>query len=266
MRKIVDKNFIELGIIEEYLKKDNHFIILTDFFMVETLKGEGFTNLFKTFKIVSKYPNRVLILNSMKKIINIRSLNLSGMQRKLIDHQQSSAFPGFCKILYSNINDAEKIDILGLKEKKTLSNEFINSNIKKIEKIREATYELIKQFSRKELVDFFELDLVSHDFFKKIARHTLILTFKIMERNDVRIDNYSIIKNTYYFRFSLAMTILIMQWIFNSKQVGTKDTKLSNDIMDMSYVALATYFDGVLTNDSNLKYIYKIVNMIISLV
>ena len=34
-------------------------------------------------------------------------------------------------------------------------------------------------------------------------------------------------------------------------------TKLANDVVDMNYVAYATYFDGVLSRDKKLLRIYR---------
>jgi hypothetical protein len=47
-----------------------------------------------------------------------------------------------------------------------------------------------------------------------------------------------------------------MKWLSEGGYDGLPIQKLQNDIIDTAYVAYATYFDGLLSNDNKMNEIY----------
>jgi len=62
--------------------------------------------------------------------------------------------------------------------------------------------------------------------------------------------------NTFIFRMSLCGNLLAQEWISVGGAKGVKPQKIRNDIVDISFAAYATYFDGLLTGDKKLLKIY----------
>jgi hypothetical protein len=62
---------------------------------------------------------------------------------------------------------------------------------------------------------------------------------------------------TYLFRYALAAFLLVSHWIGQGGASGAKPHKLRNDHVDATYVAYATLFDGLLTEDRKMRELYE---------
>ena len=50
---------------------------------------------------------------------------------------------------------------------------------------------------------------------------------------------------------------MVLRWISEGRVENVKPAKLRNDIVDMGYVAYATFFDGILTREKKVQEIYE---------
>jgi hypothetical protein len=67
----------------------------------------------------------------------------------------------------------------------------------------------------------------------------------------------ALLPSTFIFRYSLACYLLTIRWIGDGGVENAKPKVLANDVVDMNYVAFATYFDGVLSLDSKVLGVYE---------
>ena len=60
------------------------------------------------------------------------------------------------------------------------------------------------------------------------------------------------------FRYNLAMYCMNLFWTATGNVTTAPAKKVRNDATDMTYVAYATFFDGVITDDSKLAAAYDL--------
>jgi hypothetical protein len=75
--------------------------------------------------------------------------------------------------------------------------------------------------------------------------------------NFKRFKVFNDLYNTYIFRYSTAVFVFVIKWITNGGIGGVKPDRLRNDIVDLTYITYATYFDGLLTKDAKAAGIYR---------
>lgn len=95
MKKVVDINYLQKPELEDYLAKSrDNYVVLTDFASMEIFKCNALKNLACKMKIVSQYPNQVIVLKGLREII---SLTLVGnmLPQSLIDYKQTVGFSKF---------------------------------------------------------------------------------------------------------------------------------------------------------------------------
>ena len=63
--------------------------------------------------------------------------------------------------------------------------------------------------------------------------------------------------NTFIFRFALCAYLMALRWIAAGGAANARPAKIRNDLVDVSFAAYGTYFDGLLTADRKLNDIYK---------
>ena len=73
-----------------------------------------------------------------------------------------------------------------------------------------------------------------------------------------KIPNGEEAPNTYIFRMALCMHVWGHRWISVGGAGKTKVEKIRNDLIDVSFAAYATFFDGILSSDKKVKYIYGV--------
>ncbi len=69
---------------------------------------------------------------------------------------------------------------------------------------------------------------------------------------------YEEARNRIIFRQVLSYCALFTVWSAQGGIHSAREKTLKNDIIDSSHAAYASFFDGVLTNDSKLREVYKI--------
>jgi hypothetical protein len=61
---------------------------------------------------------------------------------------------------------------------------------------------------------------------------------------------------TFVFRYALAGYMVALRWIADGGAKNVKPEKIRNDIVDATYAAYATYFQGLLSNDAKANDLY----------
>jgi hypothetical protein len=68
-------------------------------------------------------------------------------------------------------------------------------------------------------------------------------------------------RNNYLFRLATSLHFLMLRWIAAGGITNLEADKLRNDVIDMSYVAYATFFEGLLTRDKKMRATYREVRL-----
>jgi hypothetical protein len=63
--------------------------------------------------------------------------------------------------------------------------------------------------------------------------------------------------HSFVFRFALAGQLLAFNWVASGGIESARRSRVANDVVDMNYVAYATFFDGILSSDKKVNEIYR---------
>jgi hypothetical protein len=117
----------------------------------------------------------------------------------------------------------------------------------------------MKGFSHTQLKNLRGRDSISEDIIQRIGTNICLISGLIISchPDGQKTPNFNELRSTFLFRFSLAINCLVIWWIVNGGIGSVGYEKLRNDVVDMTYIAYATYFDGILTCDQKLLKIYQ---------
>lgn len=257
MKKVVDVNYLQNPKLEEYLaeSKDN-YVVLTEYAGREIYKHNALNNLPDKLEIVSRYPYQVVILKGVREITNI-TLSSNKLPEILIDNEQTSRFSQFCNAIKS----LREGDISLLPE--VLSNEFYaDQDLKELTKNYQHIISAVKDFAKScdtmQLKAFKAGKGLHSDIMENMSKRIFSSTlnafkyyFGVKERPD-----FDTVKNSYVFRNLVSAFLWSLRWIKDGGIDSLPEEKIRNDIVDMSYITYATYFDGLLSLDKKLNAIY----------
>jgi hypothetical protein len=258
MKKVVDINYLQDPKLEEYLAKSkDNYVVFTDFAGMEIYKHNALNNLLCKLEIVSRYPYQVIVLKGTREIVSI-TLGSNELPQILINNEQTAGFPDFC----NHIKSAYKDDKLLLGE--VLSNESFSSQYlnKELTKNYPNIISMVKEFAKS--CDRLHLKALRNgkelhpDILENMNKRIILLTLYVFKKYfNVKVrPEFDSVKNSYIFRNIVSIFLWSLRWIKDGGIDQISEEKIRNDIVDMSYVTYATYFDGLLSLDKKLNAIY----------
>jgi hypothetical protein len=258
-KRVLDANFFQDSGLEDYLSADRqNFVVFTDFACMEAYKGDALVSIQKSLEIVSRYPAQVIVLKPTREVIKNQHATGVTCGAALEDPSQTKGFQQFCEHVRlagaGNHQLAAQVVALG----------------------REATrhFELMRDASPEMVAGIEEVSaLLRPDHLRSLKRRMplppeaaqemirmiLLLAASFMKMHpDVSAipRSGSELRSSYVFRYSVAAYLLAMRWISDGGAKTVKSKKLRNDVVDMTYVAYATFFDGLLSRDKKAAEIY----------
>ena len=257
MRKVVDSNYLRSDRLHQYLSKTaKNCVVLTDYAAMEAYKGDTLASIYRSMDILSQFPKQVIVLKGTQTVCGLRGRR-AGLQRRLVDGGQTQGFRKYCrKLLAAERGDLrlqkalldhgheatahmERIlsDVADLPDAlRGAAGSFTDTEVKILRKGSELTDEIIDKF----IQNILELAVV---IFREHPRVT-------------KLPDATELPNTFIFRYALCAELLVFNWIAVGSPPRLKPEKMRNDIVDMSFAAYATFFDGLLTEDKKLQNIY----------
>jgi hypothetical protein len=249
VRKIIDLNCLRRTVLNDYLANGDEGVLFELHFM-EMSKGNTVDNLRSSLVNVAKYPGQFFICKSLPEMIQITGGGPSPDPGELIDIRATKNISSFCRHIYSSKVDEDRDIILqGLAAE---AQTFFVSNRMGAHQVAEY----IKQTLTKRLS--------SAD--KKVLRNGLVVSDAIMDWLPTEAQaftqrllvekgyNIKWITSCLAYRYIVAGYLLCLYWIGSGGLESLPIDRLVNDITDMMYVAVATYFDGILTAEKKVKW------------
>jgi hypothetical protein len=97
MRKVVDSNFLQCDALRRFLaKSQRNFAVLADYAAIEAYKADTLDILYRDMAILSDFPTQVIVLKGTQIICGLRG-RTAGLQRRMIDQDQTRGFGQFCR-------------------------------------------------------------------------------------------------------------------------------------------------------------------------
>ena len=186
-----------------------------------------------------------------------------GLQKRLVDETITNDFNEFCDEVYSiTILDSRKWQSHALRKLSKEANTFFSSRDKDTKEVLQGILAEQNTFSKSELEILRKQKKI--EYILNIKKERVLLLTALLFGNRRKIpQKFDQVKYSYAFRFYLACYVLELWWISNGGIDIKACDKLENDIIDMSYVAYGTFYDGVLSRDKKLKEIYIICQKVI---
>lgn len=265
MKLVIDSNQLQTDRLHEFLAQSPHnVVVLPDFAAMEAYKGDSLKTIFKSMAVLSKFPNQVIILKGSTKVLQLSGRTM-GLQRRLIDERQTRNFPEFIRALRQaeagNSNLQAQIMSLG---------DFANKHLEKMRgeaiSIRGAIEVLGSRYTKEERATLRAREEYTPELIDKLVRTVLEMAGVIFRESPhvKRLPTYAELPNTFIFRVTLSCYLLGLRRFANGGFGELSSKKLRNDFVDMMFVAYGTYFDGLMSSDKNVNYMFSEVSLLLS--
>ena len=94
MRMVIDSNVLQEDMLREFLSKSRkNKVVITDYLMIEALKGDTLAKIFGLMRILGEFPKQVVVLKGLNSIASQKGRRC-GMTRRMIDWKQTKGFRG----------------------------------------------------------------------------------------------------------------------------------------------------------------------------
>lgn len=253
---VVDSNYLQSGKLIDYLSKPENQVILPDQVSYEAFGSD----IYKSLRILSRYPNQVLILKRTNTVTK-QSFRGSGLQKRMIDYTDTKRFKRISKqILNPSLRTKEFLTSINIQQTEVREDlERIKNEASKMgQQISDYFSPMTKQEAKHLRASLPYNSEVQSLLFTRIEKMTLQVLSG--HSNITRQKNCKEFYNSYLFRSCVCFYFLAQEWHLNGGLTDVKPKTMMNDMLDMQIAAYATYFDGFLSNDLKAKRIYKISN------
>lgn len=258
MRMVVDSNVLTEDVLREHLSRSRkNKAIVTDYLMIEALKDDPLGKIFRLMKILCEFPKQVVVLKSMRSLSALKGRRC-GMTRRMIERGQTKGFGSWCV----GLRKAEAGD-------KNLRNQLVENGKEATEEIdkliaNQTTYaEVIareaENYTAQELTILRTDQPYTSEMIDKMAERIVTLTTKLFDAHPdkAKPPTAAELPYTYLFRLALCAYLQTLRRIRDGGPGAAKAEDIANDIIDAVFAAIATYFQGLLSNDAKANELYR---------
>lgn len=255
--KVADFNVLHSGELTDFFRAaPENRVAVTDNMATECLKREGHANFRQSFRLISGFSDRVVVLRPFRDVRRLPPQE-RGFRESLIDSKTTSEFPELCRRFLAG--DPNTVRFIEDQQAKNLP--FVARLHQMVDtQLREGFDQLsgnagpkwITRLRREEPVDSGQRDLVRW--------FTTLATMEAYRSTFPGLPFPAPADQMYWFtfRYNLALTSLWLDWQRHGWQKATPADKLLNDNLDIFYIAYGSCFDGVLSGDMKLQRIAAI--------
>ena len=202
------------------------------------------------------FPKQVIVLKSTGVICELKGRRC-GFTRRMIDKDQTKGFSDWCEDLArakANDKELQRQLLEAGKEADAHLNRMLDDQITYAENLEEAS----KHYTNAELKALRTHELISQETFGKIFRNicNMAALLFLANPNMAELPPARELPNTFIFRYALAGYLVAIRWMEVGGAKNVRPDKIRNDIVDATYTAYATYFQGFLSDDAKAKEIY----------
>lgn len=256
MRKVIDSNQLASEALDGFLAASPaNKAVLTDYAAMEAYQSAG-EGVFRSFRVLGKYAKQVLILKNTQTVCGLSGRG-RGLEKRLIDSRQSREFP----IYITNQRKAEQGDerySQALAEHRRVAIAHLDRMRAEARTTAAAIRDIYNLYSKDERTALRKGEGYPPGAIQKVVRQIFEVTVQCLSKHPRvdRLPEYKYLANTFIFRYSLCNYLLVLDWISRGGFESAKPERLANDAVDMTFVAYATYFDGLLTADEKMARLH----------
>ena len=258
MRVVVDSNMLKAEELRAFLLKSRkNKAVITDYLMIEALKGDPLSKIFDLMKFLSEFPKQVVVLKNMRSVGALKGRRC-GMTRRMIEKHQTKGFDDWC----AGLAKAAAGDERHRRELAERGRE-ADAEMDKIISAQGTYCEIIadeaKNYTKAEL-DILRTDQpYTPEMEAKLAERIVNLTVRFFEAHPDGVPPPSVLElpYTYLFRLAVCAYFQALVRIREGGAQNAKAEKIANDIVDATFAAQATYFQGLLSNDAKATALHR---------
>lgn len=258
MRKIIDSNMLGHPELRAYLAKSpKNFAVLTDYAAMEAYKGKTLASIFPSMEILAEFSRQVIILKTTGVVCGLRGRN-AGLQRRMIDEPQTRDFAGYCKAL--QVGKAGNPAVLRqLLEHGREADAHMQRMLSDAANMPEAVKGMTATFTPSELRIIRTGSQLSSPLIRKVLESILSLAQALFLQHPrpAMIGRREELLNTFLFRSALCAFLWVLDWISVGRTGNANIGNIRNDLVDVNFATYATYFDGLMSNDSKPVAVYR---------
>jgi len=257
VRKVIDSNYLRDPALADYLgRSPRHIAVLTEFVLLEAHKKDPLITVPKSIAILAQFPDQVEVIRPSRRLARFPGRS-AGLQRRLIDQEQSRAFAELCRQMRRTRDDPATQE--AIRRTAEIASTHIDGLVAAAPTIIALFQGHVARFTPAELVALRTRQSRSPDMQRKL------LDIVVETTKDVAATTSAIppacrpaeIANLPVFRYCLCMMLLFIRWIEVGRQTKTANNRIANDVIDANIAAYATYFDGVLSTDGKLRALHR---------
>jgi hypothetical protein len=265
MDAVIDSNIFQSPLLANFLKQSHrNRAVLTDYSAIEAYKNaNALHSMANQMQILSAFPQQTIILKGTRKLAGL-SGRISGLKRRMIDHAQTAEFARF----HNNLTRAKNGDQPLLAQIEALSQrakEQIDIVTRDAEETQRALVEMSRIYTPNELKALRKGEPFSEHMTAKFTENTYKLAVLLHKRhpNSMGAPPLNEMVNTFLFRLSVCLNLQVLR-AAKTGRVSRHPEKVRNDMIDLHFAAVATFFDNFLTDDKAARSIYVEALVVIS--
>jgi hypothetical protein len=93
----------------------------------------------------------------------------------------------------------------------------------------------------------------SQKFTGRYYEHIALVTIDIFQKHRIPVPEGHQILNTFALRLARFYEVLVLDRVWHGSQRAESEKRLLNDLADTEILAVATFFDGIATNDQQMR-------------
>ena len=224
---------------------------------MEAYKGKTLVSVFRSMEVLADFPKQVIILKTTGVVCGL-SGRLSGLQRRMIDMQQTLGFQEYCRHLH-----AAKLGDVSLRQRLLELGRAADSQMDRIltdaTNVPDAVDGIARSFTAEELRTIRTGAPFSSGLVRKMLESAIVIEQALYSQHPRPAGAHSIreVPNTFLFRTALSVFIWALDWVSVGGPRNVSVERIRNDIIDVNFATYATYFDGLLSMDEKALRIYQ---------
>lgn len=254
VRKVIDSNCLESEDLERFLAgSPKHIAVLTDYSAMEAYQQTAVGGLAKRMSLLCRYPRQVAVLKGTKAICGLSGRSAK-LQDRMIDHAQTRGYGQWCNQLAAAAAGDLRF-IRAIERHTTAADEHLNRVLRDAPALIQAVSLIAQEYSARELQAIRRNQVhspaMAATLTDRLIRHVIGIAVRLFAGHPsvTRLPGVPEVYNTFIFRITFCIYLQTLERIRTGGGANTKPESIRNDMVDASFAAYGTFFNGLISRD-----------------
>lgn len=263
-RYVIDANFSESLKLESWLGKNpSNIALITTTFSIETYRRRKATGIKRSYGILSRFPKQLKVIRNQEELCRLH-VKTKGMTARMMDEEGTADLLDLCRKVEAR-TDAEIAAAFA---------PLIRQADEQVEKLQRDSVGLGAEMAS-QLDQLHERDLYAlrtgapytSELIRDLLEQVVNTTVAIMQTipGCYAPNAPADLIRCFPCRLVLCGALALRARARRGDIAKVNPDRIRNDLLDAQYIAIASYFDGLLTEDKGMREVYEEAKVIISL-